>query len=450
MGSTASANHEWIELYNSGSSLDVTGWTLSDGMNLNIELTGTLNEKSYSVLERTSDDSAVGTAFLIYTGALVNSGATLKLTRADGTLVDQIAGGEDWVQIGGDNTTKETAQYSTSGWITAAPTPGKVNHEVGSVKIAEEASAKDEAKSQTKSAVVKKSAGEPVKLELPGVTLKVKVEGQTLGYVNQVIDFKAVSSGIGKNLLNSLEYQWNFGDGEVSATADAHHAFTYPGTYVVTVYAGFKRQEQVARHEITILPVMTSLTTNDQGDVQINNDSPYEIDISGYRLVGGKEFEFPPYSVMLPNQTVTIPRQKVGSINKNMVAFYDAKSIMVASILPTTLESTYGATLAMATPVVAKRVSAANNSAPMASDTNVSTADFNFATTADTKEAPVLVEDDVTNKPLLLQAASVITSDSNLNSGSSSNENLAYAGLVLVMVLALVALYAAPKRQEED
>ena len=103
MGGTDSANHEWIELFNdSGSSVDVSGWELSDGMNLSIDLTGTIGANDYAVLERSSDASAPGTAFLIYTGALVNTGATLKLRRDDGGLEDQVAGGEDWKQVGGD------------------------------------------------------------------------------------------------------------------------------------------------------------------------------------------------------------------------------------------------------------------------------------------------------------------------------------------------------------
>jgi len=62
MGSAASANHEWIELY-SPETIDVTGWTITDGNNLQIELDGTISSGEYAVLERTSDASAPGTAW---------------------------------------------------------------------------------------------------------------------------------------------------------------------------------------------------------------------------------------------------------------------------------------------------------------------------------------------------------------------------------------------------
>ncbi len=188
MGGTASANHEWIELYNDGGVIDVSGWTLTDGMNLTIPLAGTIPAQSYAVLERTSDDSAPGTAFLLYTGALVNTGATLQLKRADGDLEDQVAGGDNWQSIGGDNFTKETAQYTTAGWVTGTPTPGSSNS--GSPKQDDDSEEEEEAEEEKDDDTVapprlKVSSGEAVRLVLPGVSLKLQVEAQKLGYVNQ-------------------------------------------------------------------------------------------------------------------------------------------------------------------------------------------------------------------------------------------------------------------------
>jgi hypothetical protein len=108
MGDTESANHEWIELYNSGEEVVVDGWILSDGANLGINLLGTIPASSHVVLERSSEESSPASAFLIYTGALVNTGATLILKNANGEIMDQVAGGENWQEVGGDNTNKDT------------------------------------------------------------------------------------------------------------------------------------------------------------------------------------------------------------------------------------------------------------------------------------------------------------------------------------------------------
>jgi hypothetical protein len=128
MGTATSSFDEWLELYNDGSTATrLDGWTLTDSGSLSIILTGTLAPHAYAVLERTNDDSAPGKAFLIYTGALSNSGKTLTLTNTRGTVEDEVVGGANWKNIGGDNSTKHTAQRTDSGWVTAPPTPGKAN-----------------------------------------------------------------------------------------------------------------------------------------------------------------------------------------------------------------------------------------------------------------------------------------------------------------------------------
>ena len=335
MGSAASANHEWIELHNDGGTVDVSGWVLTDGMNLQITLSGTITAGSYVVLERSSDASAAGAAFLIYSGALVNTGATLQLKRSDGGLEDQVAGGVDWSTIGGDNITKETAQYTTSGWVTGAPTPGAANSgspkeiEEEQEEPVEEEEENEEAGPSVPAPTLKTGSGEAVKLMLPGKTLKLAVTAQKLGYVHQPIDFSVQPSGVGGTLLDSLTYEWNFGDGTTAMAKEPVHSYKFPGTYVVTVYGGYKRQEQVARHEITILPVSLSLTLSSNGELQVNNDSPYEIDISGYTLDGGKKFVFPARSVMLPNQTITLEASKVG--RPQVAVVRDAAGVIVLS-----------------------------------------------------------------------------------------------------------------------
>jgi hypothetical protein len=335
MGSSESANYEWIELHNDGTSQDVTGWELTDGMNLSISLSGVIQSNSYSVLERTSDASAPGTAFLIYVGALVNSGAVLQLKREDGSLVDQVNGGDDWKSIGGDNVTKETAQYTNSGWVTAPSTPG-----VGLVwdedDSTEDSQTNENADTDVSgsSKLAKPVSHETVRLVVPDVTLDLEIDGQTVGYVNQLIDFSVKPTGIGDTLIDSLVYEWNFGDGLTSSKEETSHIFSFPGTYVVTVYGGYKRQEQVARHEITILPINVALTKNKSGDIQINNDSPYEIDVSGYRLRGDKVFVFPPRSILLPKQTITLSKNKLGDTDSKIIAIYDTEGVLLDSIVP--------------------------------------------------------------------------------------------------------------------
>jgi hypothetical protein len=449
MGSADSANHEWIELHNDGPATTVDGWTLSDGGGLSIELSGTIPGSSYAVLERTSDASAPGSAFFIYTGALNNSGVTLRLENSQGQLVDLVHGGEDWGQIGGDNATKETAQYTTSGWITAEATPGAANHTQSTTAPAESADEDaDQAAAEAKGAQTTstKSSGsvETVRLVLPDVTLELAIDAQSVGYVNQTIPFHSTASGIGDRLIDSLQYQWNFGDGTTTQSADTHHAFAFPGSYVVTLHGEYKRQKYIARHEITILPVALSITQNAAGDIQLNNDSPYEVDISGYTLQGRDHFVFPDYSIILPNQTITLPRRQLADHNPAMLTVTDTHNVQLASFVPkvTPRQLLSEATVAFAAsdvrtvpsrPSVAPTAPAAPAPSPTAS--------------ADRDPAPEQFASNPSPQPTAsYQALAAQPAAAALAAPSTRTERLAYVGLAIVIFLALFTIYLQPRR----
>lgn len=413
MGDVYSANHEWIELYNNSDTVvTVTDWVLSDGMNLNITLEGAIPANSYAVLERTSDESAAGNAFLIYTGALVNTGAILTLKRSDGSVVDQVAGGENWDVVGGDNVTKETAQYTSSGWVTAPATPGKENATEGSSQ-----SVTIKTSGAPLATPSKRVNTETVKLILPDVTLQLEIDTQSLGYVNQEINFAANASEIGDTLIDSLEYEWNFGDGQVGRGELLAHKYPYPGTYVVTVYASYKRQKQAARQEITILPVKLSLTRNNRNDIQVNNNSPYELDISKYVIRAGKTFVFPSRSIILPNQTITIPLEKIG-LEKASV--YDNSGLQITTEEVAVQEHVIYTPSFTPTPITLNK------------DTQ-----FNFSNTEEEVTEQSIASSSAENAALLISA----TKDS-----KEENDSLPYLGLLGIIGLGTIGALAKPKR----
>lgn len=448
MGSAESANHEWIELHNDGSATDVSGWVLSDGMNMSIELLGIIPARTHVVLERTSDASAPGVAFLIYTGALVNTGATLRLETETGSLVDQVSGGEDWQNIGGDNVTKETAQYTTGGWVTAVATPGR-GITADEVTASNAANQKESSKVAAGGKVATPVQYEPVALTLPGVTLALSVSAPSLGYVHQPIDFFATPSGIGNALIQSLQYEWNFGDGTTAQTQETTHVYEYPGTYVVTVYAEYKRQEQVARHEITILPVAVSITMNREGDVQVNNDSPYELDISGYRVKADQEFVFPPRTILLPNQTITIPRQKLGATKSRLVSVYDAASALLASSLPPMLQSPISVARDVTPQTVADTFLVPGEIERQISENSLP----DIAESLETDQVILEERENVTevNMPGITVAAAAEAEMAAVGAASQQlPERWPYLALAVVLLVATLSVYATPRRQPEE
>ena len=270
MGTDDDANNEWIELYNlSSTATDLAGWTLSDGASIAISLTGILLPHRTGVLERTDDTTLPGTALLIYTGALSNSGGTLTLKDAGGTTADQVFGGTDWVDIGGSNVVpKKTPQRTRTGsWVTGTPTPGADNVQVSTpvATTVSETSTSGTAVSSTRtssgsSTGVKKATA---KIEKDPF-LELTFEAPNVVYVNQEIEFEAMPRGIGKTLMNSLSYTWNFGDTYTASTKKTKHIFSYPGEYIVVSEARYANQKAQVRHEVTVLPVSFTIKKTNQ------------------------------------------------------------------------------------------------------------------------------------------------------------------------------------------
>ncbi|MGM7700381.1 phospholipase D-like domain-containing protein [Pseudalkalibacillus sp. Hm43] len=128
MGTTASYNDEWIELYNpTSSSITLDGWTLNatDG-DPAINLTGSIPAGGHYLLERTDDSTVPNvSANLIYTGSMSNSNEVLELKDNSGSVIDSV---DQW--YAGDNDTKATMERvdaavsgtTASNWATATAT----------------------------------------------------------------------------------------------------------------------------------------------------------------------------------------------------------------------------------------------------------------------------------------------------------------------------------------
>ncbi|MCB9816309.1 PKD domain-containing protein [Candidatus Nomurabacteria bacterium] len=369
---------------------------------------------------------------MIYTGALVNTGATLRLERADESLVDQVIGGADWELIGGDNVTKETAQYTTKGWVTAAATPGRE-----AVPPEERVAAAVTPATSGSAKLQDPVEREPTILILPGVTLELEVYAPKIGYVNQPVSFVIEADGVGDHLIDSLSYEWNFGDGTVSGEKEPTHTYAFPGTYVVTSYAGYKRQEQVTRHEITILPVALSLTADAAGNIQINNDSPYEVDLSGFAVRGKDIFVFPPRSIILPQQTITLVGNKIGTTN-SMVAVYDTKGVLLASKMPGGQRQSIVLASAPAPQVSSIAVSQPQEVVYVAPEVVVPQSSFGFVKDEVAIEAK---PEEVMVTPAETQLAAVSAA------ATGSGDRWTYA-LIGVLVVAVLGILLSPRRNE--
>jgi hypothetical protein len=333
MGSTVSANHEWIELANSSDlSVSVDGYTLTDGASLSITLAGSIPGGGYGVLERTSDESAPGTALLVYTGALVNTGTTLTLRDGQGAIVDQVVGGENWSSIGGDNVTKDTAQYSGSAWITAPATPGRVNATVGTLPSTTPTPTSTAPPRSGSSVLLPRADKKTAPLTLANTALLLTISAPDVVYVGQKTSFSVQGEGPHRVVLDSLQFAWNFGNFSTSSGRVVTHRFAEPGEYVVTVAGSYGRHAQVARHTITVLPVMLTLTLSPEGNVMLHNNAPYEMLIGEYEIsTGATTVTVPPHTVLLPRATIAIPDTLVSARTNQPVVVRNPHGAVVAT-----------------------------------------------------------------------------------------------------------------------
>lgn len=334
MGSATDANNEWIELHNTeGSAVDVTSWTLAVGGSFTITLEGSMQSGAYALLERTDDDSVPNVAmFQRYTGALPNTGSDLALKDPSGIEVDRVVGGENWGSIGGSNETKETPQRTSSGsWVTALPTPGRVNAAGGNAS-----GTVTQSHTQTSSSgrsgggrvMVRATTPQPRTEPEP---LTVSITAPSVAYVNQTVPFEVESYGPGKTILNSLEHAWSFGDTFTGSGKTPTHIFTYPGEYTVVVEARYAKQIAQARHEITILPASLTLARGQKGELTIKNLSAHEIDLGGFTLQSETGFIFPKFTIIKQGGTLTVPSARVAG-QETEIALLDTHHSVVASL----------------------------------------------------------------------------------------------------------------------
>jgi len=111
MGTSDNWRDEWIELHNpTSSSIDLTGWVLTDGDDIDEVLNGVIPANGYYLLERSSDTNVSDElADFIYSGYLSNIDEILTLKDSgDNTIDTANLDSGDWPA--GDNTTKASME----------------------------------------------------------------------------------------------------------------------------------------------------------------------------------------------------------------------------------------------------------------------------------------------------------------------------------------------------
>ena len=320
MGTETSGSDEWIELYNNGNaSADLSQWMLEaeDGSPA-IALSGSINAGAYFLIERTDDTTVPDIpADLIapFGNGLSNAGETLYLKRADGSVEDTLRGGEDWENIGGDNNTKQTAQRTSSGWITATATPRAENF-APPVSLPESEEVPASSGSASAIAPPPASSGSAKPSPYPRKEIIVFAGDDERAFVNFPVQFSGKAFGLYDEALSYANYRWNFGDGMIGEGQAVTHSYRFPGEYIATLSVSWGSNTQIDRRVIMVVEpqvVIVKVVSGEEGFVELKNSFSREIDLSGWRLESAaKEFFLPPNTVVLSGKSLTLPNAHTG------------------------------------------------------------------------------------------------------------------------------------------
>lgn len=324
MGTSVSANAEWIELANTGaSSVDVSGWRLvSSSGSPDITLSGSIGAGGYYLLERTSDDTVSGvTADQVYTGSLTNSGATLTLSNTSGAVVETLAGGSNWESIGGNNATKETAQRSASGWITAPGTPRAANP--GEAAVEEE----------TTTSAAATPAASSYSPSPEAITVDIGKDKTVFTEVNA--RFSAVVREKGGKAVPSARVFWAFGDGSATEGREVEKIFKFPGAYMVSAKAVSGDAVAYDEAQVTVVVPEVRVATLTGAGITLANDQDAPLDISGWRLSSVLGSFRMPEGTMLPAEnTVLFPTEITRIPNGTDAQLFYPSGALAARYIP--------------------------------------------------------------------------------------------------------------------
>lgn len=362
MGTTNSANDEWIELYNEGSSsVNLSGWVLaaSDG-SPTIALSGSISGNGYFLLERT-DDSSVSTvnADHIYSGALGNDGEVLTLKDGSGSVQDTVNHSVGWQ--GGDNITKDTMQYDGSSWITATSTPRTQNVSDSNNEYLQQDNDNSGSTSHSSDSESSNKVYDEQKDTTDYFKLNVQVDPVIISGVPTEFVVSIYKNGVRK--IDGI-HSWNFGDGtavhevEYSRKGDMEfsHIYHHPGTYVaIFEYRTSQlKKEPDIRHRVDIVVTNHNVSITDVAanqSITLSNETGEEVDIGGWQLRTGTDvYHFPENTILLPNsetvfsyKTLGIPLKKTTMLmlpDKTVIGGAMNDVVLSAGPAITTLEDT--------------------------------------------------------------------------------------------------------------
>ncbi len=355
---------EWVEVFNGGNgSVDLKSWKLSeDDKNHNAFVASqggsVVPTQGYAII---ADNPAKfltdwpGFSGIIFdaTFSLGNGGGKITLKNDVGSDMDT-ANFNSGMGAGGNG---NSLQKASSGWISAAPTPGASNASVDTeAKVEENPPANNGTSSnQTASttATTTVTTTQTISDSSSGggsyvyssyaslstydaVSLNVDAGRERIAFLHTPLQFKskAVDKNSGKD-VSGARFSWTFGDGASLDGSSVSHTYAFPGEYMAVLNSTSGSDDAVDITKIKVLEPKAEVRYTD-AYLEFTNQSAIDLNIGGWKVKGkNREYIIPRDTIILGKGSIKILKETLGQTGsgKITILYPDGQIFTEISIL---------------------------------------------------------------------------------------------------------------------
>ncbi len=317
-------NYEFVELYNSDSTIDISGWILQD------------DSKEYVIPDGTLLDSG---AYFIVDRALVSNSFSLKNTGE--TLVFKNGSEIQDTKIYEDDADQGLSlQRQQDGtWQPGTPTPGS-----GALSFNEqESTSSSPVQAQVNIITTEVTKYNTVIIE-PPQDIHIREQDDKIIIVGSLLSIEPeLYDAIGK--VADAQCHITFGDGAESKSCKAQHIYEYAGEYVVSIAARQGALHDRVTIRVKVLePEFAIQVSADKEYIELSNKLKQQVELNDWRVkVDYKTFLIPDNTIIPASSTIKISAKTMGidiarhgGVARLVNAFN--KTIADSKAMPMTLE----------------------------------------------------------------------------------------------------------------
>ncbi|MEQ1500095.1 MAG: PKD domain-containing protein [Parcubacteria group bacterium] len=134
--------------------------------------------------------------------------------------------------------------------------------------------------------------------------------------------------------VQSISYEWSFGDGATALGQVVSHAYAFPGEYVVVLNARSSDKQAVSRTSVKVVEPQLVLSRVELG-TEVTNKSSSEVNLGGWSFVSkNKTFVFPKDTILLSNKSIVFSDSTTGFDSSTQIKILNPLGKLFGSVDP--------------------------------------------------------------------------------------------------------------------